>query len=112
MTPPSYEQVAQLADLRVAIVPDPGTWGVWDRHTQGWVSHGHDDERDAWKALIQTVSDHPWELRIAQADDAGRPVLPQEQGTRCTECAGTGECSHCGTAEACPDCGGEGSWSD
>lgn len=71
----SYQRIAQLADQRVAEMPREGTWGVWDLHTKEWVSSGWFYERDAFQARIDVASLHPWELRLARADEDGQPLF-------------------------------------
>lgn len=110
----SYQRVAQLADLRVAIAPEKGTWGVWCQHEKRWVQVvglGRGAEREAWQLLIGTSSSHPWELRIAQADDEGQPILREQKKSKaepCHVCSGSGNCANCHGSGDCEHCDGRG----
>lgn len=108
--PLSYQRVAQLADLRMQQCPQAGTWGVWCLHERRWVqvvdiraggvrlAEPAGAEREAWRLLIETPSAHPWELRIARADDEGLPIFPGRKKSKpepCHHCGGSGNCTRC-----------------
>lgn len=105
-------RVAQLADQRRERPLPEGMWGVWCIHEKRWVhGRGAGSERDAWLGLLDVVSPHPWELRIARADKEGQPLLGREGTPRCPPCdtcEGSGECPRCAGTGDCPDCGGSG----
>lgn len=105
-----HERIAQLAIQRRLDPPAKGTWGVWCLHERIWVDNtGHRGERDAWRALVQVTTRHPWELRVARPDDIGLPMLPMGEGKPpCDTCGGTGDCQACDGLGDCADCAGTG----
>jgi hypothetical protein len=107
-----HERVAQLALQRAETVLPEGAWGVWCLHEKCWVDPaGYGGERDAWRALLQVTTRHPWELRVAQADKEGQPLLTKDgkpDKPPCDTCGGTGDCHACAGDGQCPDCNGSG----
>lgn len=85
-------------------------WGVWDNHTQQWHDVGHSYPAEAWKALLQVETQHPWELVVAEAGEDGRPLTAGAAAggpaAKCRTCDGDGECFNCGSE--CRDCDGTG----
>lgn len=85
-------------------------WGVWDNHLQQWLHTGHGHPSEAWRVLLETATNHPWDLAVAEADDQGLPIVASgTSGTgpgKCKTCDGDGECFNCG--QDCQDCDGTG----